>query len=202
MSPNYLGAPVIAPDGLSAWVPSKQDNILLGGLRDGNPQNFEHTVRAISSRIALGTASEDFPGRIDHDDASMASAGMYGPYGNYLFVALETSREVAVVDAYQKAEIFRFDVGRAPQGLALADDGLTLYVHNFMDRSVGVYDLTALINEGLPNVSLQATYNTVANETLSAQVLTGKQLFYDAKDIRLARDSYMSCASCHNDGRA
>ncbi len=32
--------------------------------------------------------------------------------------------------------------------------------------------------------------------------LLGKQLFYDARDTRLARDGYMSCASCHNDGGA
>ena len=31
-------------------------------------------------------------------------------------------------------------------------------------------------------------------------VLAGKQLFYDARDTRLAREGYMSCASCHNDG--
>ena len=31
-------------------------------------------------------------------------------------------------------------------------------------------------------------------------MLQGKQLFYDARDTRLARDGYMSCASCHNDG--
>ncbi len=31
-------------------------------------------------------------------------------------------------------------------------------------------------------------------------MLQGKQLFYDARDTRLARDRYISCASCHNDG--
>ena len=31
-------------------------------------------------------------------------------------------------------------------------------------------------------------------------MLKGKQLFYDARDPRLARDAYLSCASCHNDG--
>ena len=29
--------------------------------------------------------------------------------------------------------------------------------------------------------------------------LCSKKLFYDARDPRLSRDSYMSCASCHND---
>ena len=36
-----------------------------------------------------------------------------------LFVALETSREVAVVDAHAGDELFRIDTGRAPQGLVL-----------------------------------------------------------------------------------
>jgi len=40
----------------------------------------------------------------------------------------------------------------------------------------------------------------VASERLSAQVLQGKRLFYDARDPRLARDGYMSCATCHRDG--
>jgi mono/diheme cytochrome c family protein len=31
-------------------------------------------------------------------------------------------------------------------------------------------------------------------------VLRGKQFFYDARDPRIARDAYISCASCHNDG--
>jgi mono/diheme cytochrome c family protein len=41
---------------------------------------------------------------------------------------------------------------------------------------------------------------SVLTERLAADVLRGKQFFYDARDTRLARDRYMSCASCHNDG--
>ena len=200
--PNYLGAPVIAPDGMMAWVSSKQDNILRGMLRDGNDLNFEHTVRAISSRIDLSSDSEDFGSRIDHDDSSLGSAGAFGLYGNYYFVTLETSREVAVIDAYQRSELFRFDVGRAPQGIVISPDGLRMYVHNFMDRTVSAFDLSALINLGSLTVNPIATYTTVANEALSIQVLNGKQLFYDARDTRLAQDAYLSCASCHNDGDA
>ena len=47
---------------------------------------------------------------------------------------------------------------------------------------------------------LLATLQSVATEKLSPTVLAGKQLFYDARDTRLAREGYMSCASCHNDG--
>lgn len=198
--PNYLGAMAISPDGTQAWLPSKQDNIKRGALRDGTGLNFQSTVRAISSRIVMATQREDLAKRVDHDNASLASAAIYDPRGVYLFVALETSREVAVIDAHGGFERLRFPVGRAPQGLAISADGTTLYVNNFMDRSVGFYDLRPFLQQGLLNVPALTTLKAIGTEKLAANVLLGKQLFYDARDARLARDGYMSCASCHNDG--
>jgi YVTN family beta-propeller protein len=198
--PNYLGAVAISPDGQSAWVPSKQDNIKRGVLRDTFGLNFQNTVRAISSRIDLVAGAEDHAARIDHDNSGVASAIVHDRLGIYMFVALETSREVAVVDAHGGWELSRFNTGRAPQGLALSVDGSTLYVSNFMDRTVSVFDISTLLAEGITTVPLIATLSTIGTEKLSAQILLGKQLFYDAKDTRLARDSYITCASCHNDG--
>ena len=198
--PNYLGAAALSPDGTQAFVPSKQDNVMRGAGRDGQALNFQNTVRAISSRIDLGTQQEDLSTRIDHDNASMASAAAFDPLGVYLFVALETSREVAVLDAHARHQLMRIDVGRAPQGVLVSPDRRTLYVHNFMDRTIGVFDLTPMIQQGLATATPLATLNSVATEKLTATVLRGKQFFYDARDTRLARDRYMSCASCHNDG--
>jgi YVTN family beta-propeller protein len=198
--PNYLGAAAISRDGKSAFVPSKQDNILRGRRRDQNDLDFQTTVRAVSSRIDLTGQAEDYAGRIDHDNSSVASAAVYDATGIYLFVALETSREIAVVDAYGKRELFRVDAGRAPQGLVMSPDGRKLYVHNALDRSIGVYDLAPLLDLGRMQLPLASTLASIAIEKLSAQVLRGKQLFYDARDGRLARDGYLSCASCHNDG--
>ena len=198
--PNYLGAPVIAPDGASAWIPSKQDNIKRGKLRDGLDLTFESTVRAISSRVDLSTQAEDAAARIDHDNSGVASAAVFHPNGTYMFVALEASRHVAVVDVIGKRELFRVDVGRAPQGLTVSADGLSLYVQNFMDRSVSVLDLTRLVDFGESVLPVAATMASVGTEKLAVQVLRGKQFFYDARDVRIARDAYISCASCHNDG--
>jgi PKD repeat protein len=198
--PNYLGAPAISPDGKSAWVPSKQDNIQRGTLRDDQNLDFQNTVRAIGSRIDLPTQAEDHAGRIDFDNSGVASAAVYHPSGAYLFVALEASRQVSVMDAVGKRELFRADVAVAPQGVAVSDDGRTLYVHNAMSRSVSVFDLAPLTTTGARALPLLAELDTVAVEKLSPDVLRGKQLFYDAKDVRLARDAYLSCASCHNDG--
>jgi YVTN family beta-propeller protein len=198
--PNYLGAATLSPDGQSAWVPSKQDNILRGVLRDGKSLDFQNTVRAIASRVDLSAGTEDYPARIDFDNSGVASAALFDRTGVYMFVALETSREVAIVSAHDHWQISRIDVGRAPQGLVLSADGQTLYVSNFMDRTVSVFDLASLMADGRIDVPLVATLNSVATEKLSASVLQGKRLFYDAKDTRLARDAYISCASCHNDG--
>lgn len=198
--PNYLGAAVISPDGSQAWVPSKQDNVQRGQLRDGLDLNFQHTVRAISSRIDLSTGAEDLAARIDHDNSSIASAAAFDPLGILLFVALETSREVAVVNAHDGSELFRFEVGLAPQGVAVSGDGATVYVNNFMQRTLGVYDLRPFLDQGQLRAQEMATIPAVNTEKLTSTVLLGKQLFYDARDPRLALDRYMSCASCHNDG--
>ena len=197
--PNYLAAPIISPDAQSVWVPSKQDNIRRGTLRNGQNLDFQNTVRAISSRIDVARLTEDYERRIDHDNASVASAAAFHPSGVYLFVALETSRQIAVVNAVRGGELFRVDVGFAPQGVAVSADGSTLYAQNFMDRTVSVIDLSPLVQHGELRAPVAATVKTVENERLPAQVLQGKKLFYDARDPRLARDSYMSCASCHND---
>lgn len=198
--PNYLGAPALSPDGLSAWVPSKQDNIRRGMFREGTQLNHDQSVRAIASRLNLATQTEDLPARVDFDDAGMPSAALFEPFGNLLFVALESNRAVAVVDAWSNEELLRFPTGRAPQGLALSPDGRTLFVQNFMSRSVTVHNVAGLLAGSLTTPTLLGTVGTVTTEALPAQILLGKQHFYDAADTRLALQNYISCAACHNDG--
>lgn len=198
--PNYLGPAVISPAGDMAWVPSKQDNIFRGMLRDGRDLNHENSVRAISSRLNLSSGSEDYLARIDHDDAAVPSTAVWGPNGLYLFVALEGTGEVAVVDVYGQQELFRFEVGFAPQGLVVSPDGHTLFVHSFLSRTVSAHEIEALVEQGEETVTLLEIWSAVSNEALSPTVLKGKRLFYNAADRRLARDGYISCAACHNAG--
>jgi YVTN family beta-propeller protein len=98
--PNYLGPAVISPDGTQAFVPSKQDNIRRGVLRVGVNLDFQNTVRAITSRLALGPGTEDYSRRMDHDNAGLTSAAAFDKLGVYNFMALETSREVVVAGAH------------------------------------------------------------------------------------------------------
>lgn len=198
--PNYVGPVAISPDGTFAWVPSKQDNILNGELRSFENLRFDQTVRAVTSRIDLSTLSENTAVRIDHDNASIASQAAFDGYGTFLFTTLEGNRQIAISDANSNRELLRFDVGRAPQSLVISADNTRLYVHNFMDRTVGIYDIEDLVHGRNLGVSELAVVSTVSSEKLSAEVLQGKALFYDAKDDRLAAFDYMSCASCHNEG--
>jgi hypothetical protein len=198
--PNYLGAAAVSPDGATAWVPSKQDNIKRGMLRDGRDLDFQTTVRAIVSKIDLRTGEEDLSSRVDLDNSGVASAAILHPTGAYLFVALQTSREVAVVDPVGARELFRFSVGRAPSDLTLTPDGLTLYVTNFMDRTVSRVSLAPLLRNGQNAVAVLRTIRTIQTEKLTSTLLRGKRIFYDAADPRIARDGYLSCASCHDNG--
>ncbi len=198
--PNYLGAAAISPDGQTAWVPSKQDNIKRGALRNGATLTHDMTVRSIASRIVLASRSEDLAGRIDFDNAGIASAAAFSPNGVFFFTVLEGSREVAVVDAWGKQEVLRFDAGRAPQGLVLSPDGRTLFVHNFMDRTVSIHDLNTLADGAETRPPAPVVLNCVTTEQLNPTVLMGKQFFYDTRDNRVAFQQYVSCAGCHNDG--
>ena len=198
--PNYLASAAVHPAGTGMYIPSKQDNILGGNLRPNGPMTFDQAVRAVSSYVSFGPVNESVADRIEHDNASIASAAVFGPYGLHLFTALEGNRQVAISLPETDAEIARFNVGRAPQGLALSPDGLTLAVYNFMDRTVEFIDVTAVVENGQTTVASLATVSTVANEALSPTVLAGKRLFYDAQDDRLAALDYMACASCHEAG--
>lgn len=199
--PNYLGSVALSPDGLTAWIPSKQDNIKRGSFRDKKPLTHDSVVRSISSRIDLKNEIEQTQHRVDHDNAGIASAAIHSKRGSLVYVALEGSQEIEVIDAYNSEPLFRFDSGgHAPQGLILSPDGLTLFAHNFMDRTVTVFDLHNLVYSQDNSVLKQATYNLVENEILTPDILRGKQLFYDSKDERLSREQYSSCAQCHNEG--
>ena len=198
--PNYLGPVVISPAGDTGWLPSKQDNILGGQLRGRVGITFDQTVRAITSKLDLVGNTEELFSRVDHDNASVAGSSAFDPLGVTLFTSLEGNRQVSVIDVNTGIEIGRFDTGRAPQNLVVSQDGARLYVHNFLDRSIGVFNVEDITVRGTANASEIATVNVVSNETLGATVLRGKQLFYDARDDRLAGLDYMSCASCHVDG--
>lgn len=47
-----------------------------------------------------------------------------------------------------------------------------------------------------------ATAGTIGGEPLPAPILAGKRLFYHARDPRMSAEGYLSCATCHLEGRS
>lgn len=199
--PNYLSQITISPDGTQAWIPSKKDNIQRGLARDGKPLTFESTVRPIASKIALPSGSELIAHRHDFNDKEMPIAAVYSPHGDMLFVAMQGSNSIEVLDTYEGTHITSIlDVGSAPRGLALDSKTNTLFVHNFLDRSVTAIDVAAIINEGDGIANQLSATKVVAQDRMSSFILQGKRIFHNASNPQMSRDSYLSCASCHQDG--
>lgn len=199
--PNYISSITITPDGSQAWVPSKKDNVARGLFRDGNELTFDNTVRTIVSRIDVQEGSEMLDLRTDINDSDMACAVEFSPYGNIAFIALQGNNKISMINVETNSRLGSIDsTGLSPQGLVLNADGTKLYVHNFMSRTVRVYDTEDIIlSNNLTPVRL-ATISTVQSENLNPVVLEGKQLFYNAADRRMNSAGYISCASCHLDG--
>lgn len=199
--PNYLGPAVVSFDEQYAYIPSKKDHVKSGTLRGIAGMSFDSTVRANSSRISLTTELEDPSFRVDHDNSSVATGAALSGDDRYLFITLETSRELAVYDIQSGFQLMRLPTGRAPQSVALSTDGTRAYVHNYLDRSISRFNLTEMLQTNLPATNLLTPIDLVSAEALSATVLLGKQHFYDAADDRIALNNYISCASCHKDGK-
>lgn len=199
--PNYLGALAISPDLTQLYVPSKKDNILRGLTRDGLPLTFENTVRSMAANINLATGVENPERRLDFDNSDFANAVAYSPLGNLAYFTTSGSATIWAVDAYTASNEFTFNSGGlAPDGLAFNPDGSRLFIHNFMDRSVTIFDSSYSCGSICGATPMIATVATISTEALSPQVLRGKKHFYNTNDPRLAQEGYMSCASCHLDG--
>jgi mono/diheme cytochrome c family protein len=216
-TPNYLAGIAISPDGTRAAVVSKQDNVHRG-LRFGvGDLTHETTVRAVISFIDLTNNAEIPNSRRDFDNSDSPSAVTWSPLGDTLFVTLQGNNRLVGIDALNLAPVpgnpaalstetspaviaFDLGTGLAPQGVLLDPVSNRLFTHNFMGRSVTVRDALPFLGQNLTGFPPVTTTTTVANETLAADVLLGKQIFYNAADARMSADSYISCASCHIDG--
>ncbi len=199
--PNYLNQIVISPDGKSALIPSKKDNIVRGLYRDGKKLDHDKTVRSILSKLDLTTGSELFAAQVDFNDRAPARALAYSPLGDYVFVAQMEGNMVEIVDAYNGSIRGSISIaGRAPDGIYIDASTNKLFTNNFLDRSVSVYDISkVIVSESFGSILID-TVKTVAVEPFNDSVLRGKKIFYNAADARMSKDNYLSCASCHADG--
>lgn len=197
--PNYLAGVAADPASGLAWVVGKKDNILRGVFRDGNALSFETTVRAIVSRLDLNQGQEQLNRRLDLDNMSAPSAVTLSDTGALAFVTLQGNNRLIVLNQVGQ-ELARNDTGLAPGGVVIDPVTKRVFTQDLMSRTVSVFDGAPVISQSLNQLPRLAQVNTVTTEKLSAAVLKGKQIFYNAADSRMSRDAYISCASCHVDG--
>ncbi|MFC4992314.1 LamG-like jellyroll fold domain-containing protein [Rubritalea tangerina] len=199
--PNYLPSLTVSPDGTQVWIPSKKDNIFGGTHRDGTPLDFQTSIRPIASTLDINTNTLNGSQSIDFNDVGMPSDIEFSQDGGYAFVTLEASNQIEIRDSFTGNRRGGVDnSGLAPRSLISSPDGSHLFVHHFMSRDVKVYDISEIQSKVGFNMPVVGVAKTVSNETLTPTVLKGKQLFYNAGDARMAKDAYISCAACHDDG--
>ncbi len=199
-APNYVAEVQIAQDGVTGYVASKKDNIARGTFRDGRLLNFETRVRAVVSPFVVGTASAAVHRRLDINDRDMVLTTLISRYGDLLFVAAQGADTIDVFDVATGRRVSQFEVGAAPQAMALDPQGRVLAVFDYLGRTVRYHDVAGLLDGTRNSAPLLRTVVTTGREVLDPVVLLGKRIFHDAADDRMSRDGYISCASCHFEG--
>ncbi len=204
--PNFVSAIVISPDGTQGWVSAKKDNVARGPKRDGQPMTFDNFVRSAVCAIDLSTETEVLEKRQDIDNRSTPVSVAFSPTGDYAYVLVQPDNWIGITDAYTGHNLSGIkQVGAAPDGLVLLPNG-KLFVSSYLTREVIAYDLSqsiASIDHTAP--AALATIRTIDVEPMPADVLRGKQVFFNAADTRMGHAGYWACASCHlggiSDGR-
>ncbi len=199
--PNYLTHVAVSPDGGTAWAPAKKDNVLRGERRDGSALTHETMVRAMASVIDLASGQELSARRLDFNDRASPSAVAFSPLGDYVFVAMQGSDTVDIVDAYTGSHKGTMKTGgQAPQGIWIDEVGRQSFTYNFTTRNVSVHNIADVVANISFDPALVHTIQTVAYDVLDNQERLGLQIFYNASDPRMSRDGYLSCAGCHLEG--
>ncbi|MFN8528600.1 MAG: hypothetical protein U0670_08310 [Anaerolineae bacterium] len=177
-----------SPDGLHAYIPQTRTGLALISLQfmqDWFPVvsvlDVTHMTGERSARLTLSTFDEP---------ANLPSDAAFSPDGNQLYVTLQGSDALMVLDPRTSQLIARIPVGTAPLGVWATESAL--YVLNALDGTVSVLDpLTNSVTSTIP----------VTTIPLDPILLRGKTLFYRASDPRLS-DGAVSCATCHFEGGA
>jgi YVTN family beta-propeller protein len=185
---NLANGIALSPDGTRAWVPHERSNVGNEALL------FDTTVFPVVTAIDLDTQAQVFDARIFLD---ISDEPVNMPFDavvtsdNVIWVINSGSNDISVIDLADNRGIAHLEVGENPRGLALSADEATLYVNNNLSGTVSVID----------TATMQVTSEIrVTDIALTRSVLNGKRLFHSADTPDLARDQWISCATCHFNG--
>ena len=134
-----------------------------------------------SERIAIDLA--DRPSSLPIDVAITSSGKA--------IVVNAGSDDVSIIDIASRRATAHVLVGRNPRGVVLSTDERFAYIDNTLSGNVSVIDLAS-----------STVIDTMSATTipLDPSILNGKILFNTSNRTDLAKDRWMSCATCHFDG--
>ncbi|WOO39333.1 Ig-like domain-containing protein [Rubellicoccus peritrichatus] len=226
--PNYISSITITPAGDYAYYTAIKANTQRGeffdqGQNTNDPMDPDNSIRAIVGRIDLTTNNEPFVStidnyRIDIDNSESPTSIEFTPSGDYFFVSLQGNNHFAVFDDLlirtlprnisTKTTKGRFAAGLAPQGLIFDSVTNRLFSTDFMGRTVTVHEMGPFMSFGNRTTNRIVIPKIIGADKLSANVLLGKSVFYQAADgsglstlPTMSQEGYISCASCHVDGQ-
>ena len=189
-------------------------HVMLGTDTPQPALDFESTVFPALSIVGdsgayqttLSTDAQDVPG-IDGSFGDIVS----GPHaiafthdGVYALVADTDSEDLLAVDARGRVEaaLLRPLPGHQPEGIAIAPDDSVAYVDERNTSDVAVVTLDR--STGLALAVSGAPIPRLTSDPMPPELRFGQQLFYSANsdEYPLTRNHWVSCTSCHLEGRS
>jgi YVTN family beta-propeller protein len=177
----------ITADGTKAYLPLTRSNV-------SNPTLvFDGTVFPLVSVIDLANEIA-LPGErisLDIVDEPVGIPLDIAITDTHFFILNAGSNDLTVINRTSGITDAHLELGANPRSMALSADNNRLFVHNRLSGTLSVVDTTSLlVIDEVP----------VADNLLPANLLNGKRIFNDSNRSDLARDQWISCATCHFDG--
>ena len=113
--------------------------------------------------------------------------------GDNLFVLNAASNDISVIDIKLNLLSAHIEVGSFPVGIVQGSDQRYLYVDNSIDGSVSVIEASTLV---------EIDRQSVTQIHLDNDIREGFRLFHSSNDKRMAKDQWISCATCHFSGES
>ena len=186
---NLSNGLVVDPNAPRAYLPQTRSNTANRALL------FDTTVFPVVSVIDLTTNTHLRRERIALDVADRPVGIPFDaavvPSQDDLYVVNAASNDLSVISLDSGRAVAHLEVGDHPRGIALSPDERFAYVNNTLSGTVSVIDTGA-----------QQIVDTidVTDIPLPESILNGKRLFNSSARVDLARDRWISCATCHFDG--
>lgn len=111
--------------------------------------------------------------------------------GDTLYVVNAASNDLTIIDTISGKSIKHQEVGSFPIGIASNPVSGDIYVDNALDGTITVLDSE--------NFDVVTTLE-VTTLPIDPKILNGQKLFHSSDDTRMAKDQWISCATCHFDG--